>query len=200
MWYALSHASWKRKKCWTERNNVCVCQLCVSRQHYCSQHIYVCTTKRISLKPKWKWNDVFCVISLNGFFSNNLRGRFNCIFVLCRGGCVYQPWLDRVGEEEKNEEEQERSHRVPQQRKSCRSVHAPLQIWDSLPVIVLRRCTKVRLHRWFSLFWTTANKIWSDLPDKRRQLSTLAHNNTNVEVTEWRVSPSQVCCVELFIN
>lgn len=141
-------------------------------------------------------------------FFNNLRGRSNCVFVLCRGGCVYQPWLDRVGEEEKNEEEQERSHRVPQQRKSCRSVYAPLHNEDSLPgcrrgnlVIVLRHCTKARLHWWLSLFWTPANKIWSNLPDKSRQLSTLAQNNTNVQVTrEWRVSPSLGCCLEFFID
>lgn len=29
----------------------------------------------------------------------SLKNRLNCIFVVCRCGCVYQPWLDRVGEE-----------------------------------------------------------------------------------------------------
>lgn len=48
--------------------------------------------------------------------------RLNCVFMLCRCGCVYQPWLDS-GRRRKNEEEQERSHSVSQQCKSSCSTY-----------------------------------------------------------------------------
>lgn len=69
--------------------------MCVSRQHYCSQHIYICTTKRIRLEPKWKGNNVFCVIFLNGFYPT--ASEADLIVFLCSAGvdvCIGRDWTE----------------------------------------------------------------------------------------------------------